>query len=117
MSPEKMTAELSTAGTRSLRRFFEDLVWRHFFSDVHLEEPGVAHYVSNLLTEFGHARNLYRIQNAAGESLEDVAEMLIESDPQLEAASFDRERAVRKHVGDYSLFITGLFPESVANAH
>ncbi len=113
MSAEKMTAELSTSGTRSLRHFFEDLVWRHFFSDVHLEEPGVAHYVSNLLTEFGHARNLYKIQNAAGESLEDVGEMLVESDPQLEAASFDRERAVRKHVGDYTLFITGLFPESV----
>lgn len=116
MNEEKMTAELSTSGTRSLRRFFEDLVWRHFFSDVHLEEPGVAHYVSNLLTDFGDARNLFKIQNSAGDSLEDVGEMLVESDPQLEAASFDRERAVRKHVGDYTLFITGLFPESVGKS-
>jgi hypothetical protein len=30
------------------------------------------------------------------------------------ARSFDRERAVRKHVGDYTLFMSGLFPESVA---
>src|SRR2546429_6102266 len=47
---------------------------------------------------------------------EDVGEMLIESNPMLEAPSFDRERAVRKHVGDYTLFMTGLFPESVAKS-
>ena len=40
--------------------------------------------------------------------------MLVESNPLLEAASFDREREVRKHVGDYTLFMTGLFPENVA---
>jgi hypothetical protein len=39
--------------------------------------------------------------------------MLIESNPLLEASSFDRERAVRKHVGDYTPFMMGLFPESV----
>src|SRR5213082_397781 len=37
--------------------------------------------------------------------------MLIESNPLLGAASFGREREVRKHVGDYTLFFTGLFPE------
>ena len=29
--------------------------------------------------------------------------------------SFDRERAVRKHVGDFTLFFTGLFPEAVVS--
>ncbi len=111
-----MQPELSTSGRRSLRRFFEDLVWRHFFSDVRLEEPSVAQYVSNLLADFGETKNLYRIQNALGEPLEDVGEMLLESNPLSEAGSFDRERAVRKHVGDYTLFITGLFPESVGKA-
>jgi len=59
---------------------------------------------------------LYRLQNARGKRLEDVGEMLIESNLMLEAPSFDRERAVRKHVGDYTLFMTGLFPESVAKS-
>ncbi len=40
--------------------------------------------------------------------------MLIESNPVYgPAASFDRERAVRKHIGDYTLFFTGMFPESI----
>ena len=40
--------------------------------------------------------------------------MLLESDPVYgPAPSFDRERQVRKHIGDYSLFFTGMFPESI----
>lgn len=66
---------------------------------------------------FAHTNNLYQIRNAYGKRLDDVGEMLVESNPLLEASSFDRERAVRKHVGDYTLFLTGLFPESVAKSN
>jgi hypothetical protein len=109
-----MLPELSTGGTRSLRNFLGELVWRHFFEDVRLEEPQVATYVAAVLADFARTENLYRIRNAQGKRLEDVGEMLVESNPALEAASFDREREVRKHVGDYTLFMTGLFPENVA---
>jgi hypothetical protein len=109
-----MLAELTSGGERSLRKFLAELVWRHFFEDVRLEEPQVATYVAALLADFARTENLYRIRNARGKRLEDVGEMLVESNPLLEAASFDREREVRKHVGDYTLFMTGLFPESVA---
>lgn len=109
-----MRPELSTGGTRSLRNFLGELVWRHFFEDVRLEEPQVAAYVAAVLADFARTENLYQIRNAQGKRLEDVGEMLVESNPMLEAASFDREREVRKHVGDYTLFMTGLFPENVA---
>src|SRR5215469_1422100 len=106
-----MLAELTSGGERSLRKFLVELVWRHFFEDVRLEEPRVATYVAALLADFARTENLYRIRNARGKRLEDVGEMLVEANPLLEAASFDREREVRKHVGDYTLFMTGLFPE------
>lgn len=109
-----MPGELSTGGTRSLRTFLGELVWRHLFEDVRLEEPQVATYVAALLADFTRTENLYRIRNALGKRLEDVGEMLVESNPLLDASSFEREREVRKHVGDYTLFMTGLFPESVA---
>jgi hypothetical protein len=109
-----MAGELSTGGTRSLRNFLGELVWRHFFEDVRLEEPQVATYVAAVLADFVRTESLYRIRNVQGKPLEDVGEMLVESNPLLEAASFDREREVRKHVGDYTLFMTGLFPENVA---
>ena len=109
-----MLFDLSARRRYSLRKFFEDFVWRHFFDDLRLEEPGVARYVTDLLADFAHTDSLYRIRNALGRRLEDVGEMLIESNPMLEASSFDRERVVRKHIGDYTLFMMGLFPESVA---
>jgi len=102
---------------QSLQKFFEHLVRRRFIDDIRLEEPGVVRYVTDLLADFAHTDSVYRIQDASGRPLEAVAEMLIESNPLLEASSFDRERAVRKHVGDYTLFMTGLFPESVAKLH
>jgi len=49
-----------------------------------------------------------------GRRLDDVGEMLLETDPIYgPAPSFDRERQVRKHVGDYILFLSGMFPESI----
>src|SRR5436309_15533689 len=112
-----MSSELSSGDIHSLLRFLDDLVWKHFFDDVRLEEPGVTQYVSKMLVDFVDVGNLYRLQNAQGKRLEDVGAMLIESNPKLEAPSFDRERAVRKHVGHYPLIMTGLFPESVAKSH
>ncbi len=111
-----MAAETSASEDRSLRRFFSELLWRHFFADLRLEEPRIAKYVSSVLSDFARTDNLFRIRDAQGHRLEDVGEMLIASNPLLEASSLERERAVRKHVGDYTLFMTGLFPESVARA-
>jgi hypothetical protein len=67
----------------------------------------------DLLTRFLHVDQLYRLRNARGRPLADVVEMLTEGDsqgvsPELKALS------VQQHVGDYTLFITGLFPESLA---
>jgi hypothetical protein len=93
-----------------LRRLFTELVLKAMPSD-----REVIAYVADLLTEFTHVDNLYRIRNSRGKRLEEVGEMLAESDPLTRAASFDRERQVRKHIGDYTLFMTGLFPEYVAS--
>ena len=97
-----------------LARLFRELVQRRFYDDSHIKDGDVTGYISGLLVRFTDVRELYRIRNARGKRLEDVGEMLIESNPLLEASSFDRERAVRKHIGDYTLFLCGLFPEYVA---
>jgi hypothetical protein len=93
---------------------FRDLVHRQFLGEEHLPDREAAEYVSGVLTDFTHVDHVYRIRDARGQRLEDVADMLIESNPLLHARSFDREREVRRHIGDYTLFFTGLFPESVA---
>ena len=75
----------------------------------------VARYVAGVLVDFVHVDRLYRIRDSRGKRLEEVGEMLAESNPLLNARSFEREREVRKHIGDYTLFLTGMFPEYVAS--
>jgi len=97
-----------------LHQLFLELVNQHFANDVAVRDRAVSQYVARMLTDFCEAENLLRIRNASGRPLADVGEMLMEADPVFgPAPSFDREREVRKHIGDYTLFFTGLFPESI----
>ncbi len=97
-----------------LRLLFSRLCEWALLQRVGLGEPEVAAYLGDLLTRFTHRENVYRIRDAAGRPLDDVGEMLLESDPRSRAPSFDREREVRRHVGDYTLFFLGVFPEHVS---
>ena len=99
----------SISPNHPLRQLFADLVAKELPWD-----QGIARYVGDLLIDFVHVDNLYRIRNCRGKRLEEVGEMLVESNPMLDARSFEREREVRKHIGDYTLFLTGMFPEYVA---
>jgi hypothetical protein len=97
-----------------LRQLFEELVGRHYAEEIGIRDPQVVAYVSHLLTEFCEADQLFKIHDAADRPLNDLGEMILESDPvHGPAPSFDRERQVRKHIGDYALFFAGMFPESI----
>jgi hypothetical protein len=97
-----------------LEQLFVELVGRHYAEQIGIRDPQIVAYVAHLLTEFCDVEQLFKIRDAAGRNLTDVGEMLAESDPVFgPAPSFDREREVRKHIGDYTLFFTGMFPESV----
>ena len=102
------------ADSRPLQEMFLNLVDRHFDEDIGLRDPDVKEYIAAMLSEFADAENLFRVKNAEGKPIQDVGEMLLESDPIYgPAPSFDRERQVRKHIGDYTLFFSGMFPESI----
>ena len=97
-----------------LQHLFSELVGRHYAEEIGIRDPQIVGYVAHLLTEFCDCEQLFKIHNAAQRPLSDVGELLLESDPVYgPAPSFDRERQVRKHIGDYKLFFTGMFPESI----
>lgn len=80
-----------------------------------VEKKGVFDYIEeHLLCEFLHGDNLYRIRDASGKSLEDIAEMLAEGNVLLNAQSLSREFQVHKHIGDYTLFMLGMFPSALS---
>lgn len=97
----------------ALSSLFGELVERHFHKSPPVDSREVKNYVTGLLVDFARAENLYRVRDAEGRRLEDVGEMMIQSNPVLEAPSFEREREVRQHIGDFTLFFSGMFPESI----
>jgi hypothetical protein len=97
-----------------LQELFKELVARHYAEQIGIRDPAIVSYVAHLLVEFCEVEQLFKIRDAVGKRLSDVGEMLIESDPVYgPAPCFDRERQVRKHIGDYTLFFAGMFPESI----
>ncbi len=79
------------------------------------EKEDVENYIEDhILCQFIHRDRLYKIRDAAGRPLEDIADLLAEGDVRIHAASFPREFEVHKHIGDYTLFMLGMFPTALA---
>lgn len=95
-----------------LRQLFHEVVAGCYSRYSGISDPELTSYVGDLLTEFTASENLYRIKDAEGRPLT-VHAMIEASDPVFGAASsFDEERKVRRHIGDYALFATGMYPET-----
>jgi hypothetical protein len=98
----------------ALRQLFHQTVSDCYSEHLGLRDSEVTSYIADLLTEFCVVENLYRIRDPEGNPVKDVGQMLAASDPiHGTAPSFDAERMVRKHIGDYALFSTGMYPEAV----
>ena len=93
-----------------LRSLFTDVI------GVSLEEtkapvsPEVGVYLVDLLVRFIHTESLFAIQRE-GRPVVSVIEMAAEGDVRLNADSFERERQVHRHIGDYILFWSAVYPD------
>ncbi len=94
-----------------LRQLFGALTEKSFTEHLGWADLNVTAYVSNLLVDFTHTDELYQIRNRDNEPIDTVVDLLFESEVMLEAQSLDRERDVHRHIGDFTLFMAGLFPE------
>lgn len=94
-----------------LTRLFASLTEMNFAEHLGWPDAEVIRYVTEVLTDFVHVDQVYKIRNAQGRRVEEVAEMLAEGDLLHRAESVDREREVHRHIGDYTLFMVGIFPE------
>jgi hypothetical protein len=101
--------------THPLEPFFQQVVRNSYEGKLGLNDPDVTGYVAHLLCEFSQAENLYKLRDANGHFVEELDAMLLAADPiNGTAPSFDAERSVRKHIGDYALFVGGMYPEAIA---
>lgn len=94
-----------------LRRLFAGLAEHAFFSHLGVADPPLVDYLSGLLTRFVHYDEVHRLRNAAGRPITQLAEMVIEAE-QLPPGGRTR-REYYRHIGDFALFWTGVYPEAL----
>jgi len=94
-----------------LRQLFGALTEKSFTQHLGWPDVNVTSYLSNLLVDFANADRLYKIRSQQGKPVNTVVELLYESEVLFHAQSLDRERDVHQHIGDFTLFMAGLFPE------
>ncbi|HWP30319.1 MAG TPA: hypothetical protein VNK96_01130 [Fimbriimonadales bacterium] len=92
-----------------LRKFLREAIYGSFDKVLGVHEQDVEDYLAHLLVDFAHieASNL---ETPYG-PLDDLLAMIYAGDIRYGADSFEREREVHKHIGDFVMFWEGLFPE------
>jgi hypothetical protein len=94
-----------------LRRTFAGLAEHAFFSHLGVADPPLIDYLSELLARFVHNDEVYRLRGLSGRPLTELTEMVIEAERLPAGGTTQRE--YYRHIGDFALFWTGLFPEAV----
>jgi hypothetical protein len=99
------------SGDHPIRRFFAEALHDSLRVQLGLRHEDVEEYLCEMLMHFLHHDGIYAIRDANGQRIGSVAEMVVEGDVRMNADSFEREREVHKHIGDFLLFWSGVFPE------
>jgi hypothetical protein len=92
-----------------LDRFFTGLSEYVFQTRLGVADTQLIDYVSSLLIRFTRTESSQRIRTPNGQVATQIATMLSEADHRLGEA----KREVHRHIGDYTLFWSGLYPEAL----
>jgi len=104
-----MTREIPES--HPLYRLFRGITEYTFMSELGIGDPELVGYVTNLLVRFVPAPMIWRLRNARGERLTEVTAMVAEAEAATDAG---RRYECHRHVGDFTLFWTGVYPDALA---
>lgn len=93
----------------TLRRFFAGISEQTFQTQLGVVDPPLIDYISDLLVRFTRSDAVYRIRSLTGKPLAQVTTMLVEA----EARVGEAKRDIHRHIGDFTLFWTGVYPEAL----
>ncbi len=93
-----------------LRRMFAAVTEQTFAVKIGVADPPLIDYLSGLLARFASVQSIYSLRNNVGKRLDEVADMLAEANER----EADAKRETHRHIGDFTLFWTGVFPEALS---
>ena len=90
-----------------LRRFFAGVTEYTFSTQLGVADPPLVDYLSHMLVHFVRTDSIYGVRTPTGERLSQVVDMLAEA----QARQGPARRRLHRHIGDFTLFWTGVYPE------
>lgn len=93
----------------TLEHFFSGLSEYVFYSQLGVADTQIVDYVSDLLVRFSRTDTMHRVRQLDGRRATEVVSMIAEAEIRLGEA----RREVHRHIGDYTLFWTGVYPEAL----
>jgi hypothetical protein len=82
-----------------------------FMCELGIGDPRLVGYVADLLARFVPCQTIWRLRDNAGRRLTAVTAMVAEAES---APDTERRCQCHRHVGDYTLFWTGVYPEALS---
>lgn len=93
----------------TVHRYFAGLAESTFQSELGIVDPKLTDYLSAMLVRFVRSDVVHRIRGISGRPLLSVPEMVTEASARLG----DARRELHQHIGDFTLFWAGVYPEAL----
>jgi len=100
-----------------LRRLFDGLIEQVFMVELGICDPIVTDYLGEMLADFVHIDRIYRLRSVDGEVIRELSQMEAAATLGVGADETRRRRLINKYIGDFTLFWTGVYPESLRARH
>jgi hypothetical protein len=110
--PRLVRAFLQRGGTsRAPAPLVFYLLVRHALLEREIADRRLADYTAALLLEFGNAGRAHEVRRGGGDSFRYLADVLAA----LEEARGEREFQLRVHLGNFALWLAGVFPDHITH--
>ncbi len=93
----------------TIERFFSGLSECIFVAKLGVADTQLIDYLSDMLLRFVRVDSMHRVRRGDGRPATEVVQMLCEADLRVGLA----RREVHRHIGDFTLFWSGMYPESL----
>ncbi len=103
-----------TLGTsEELRKLFGGLVEQVFMVDIGICDTRLTGYLAEMLGKFIHMDRIYRLHDVDDRAIRELARMEAEAVLGADGDETRRRRLIHKHIGDFTLFWSGVYPENL----
>jgi hypothetical protein len=96
-------------GPPTIERFFRGISECIFHSRLGVADVELVDYVSDLLMRYIRADSIHRVRAPGGVPAAEIFQMMCEAENRIGLA----RREVHRHIGDFTLFWSGMYPESL----